>query len=141
MAVTESCYKRKYFRFCDLIPFAIVLVAAVFSVWALAAPSYNDGQLVAVITVNSEEYCRVNLSDVEAPYDLSVPAEDGEVVIHITGDGIFIKSSPCPDKLCVNTGKLTKAGQAAVCLPQRVSVKLVSAAGTLTPNQPDVVVG
>ena len=33
-------------------------------------------------------------------------------------------SSPCPLQLCVRAGRLEQTGQLAVCVPNRVSVKL-----------------
>ena len=30
----------------------------------------------------------------------------------------------CPDKICVNTGKISKIGETIVCLPHRVVVEI-----------------
>ncbi len=35
-----------------------------------------------------------------------------------------IEEADCPDRLCVGQGKITKAGQSVICLPNRVSVYL-----------------
>lgn len=139
MTATNSCEKRKYFRFWDLLPLALIILVLTAGVVSLFASSFSD-KITAVISVDSKEYCRVVLSDVESPYDLVVPVDDKEVIVHITSDSVCIKDSPCPDKLCVNTGKLTKSGQSAVCLPMRVSVSLVSESG-VSDNMPDAVVG
>jgi hypothetical protein len=40
----------------------------------------------------------------------------------------WFHASDCPDQVCVRTGKLRHAGQAAVCLPNRVVLRLVGAA-------------
>jgi hypothetical protein len=42
---------------------------------------------------------------------------------------ISFYSSNCPDQICVRTGKLTKPGQVAVCLPGKVSVRILSDGG------------
>lgn len=124
----------------DILPLALILIVLAAGVWRLFAPLYSEGHLVVVITVDSKEYCQVDLSDVESPYELIVPVGDKEVVVHITPESACINESPCPDKLCVNTGKLTKSGQSAVCLPMRVSVSLVTQ-DTSPDNTPDAVVG
>ena len=139
MESLKSCVKRKYFRLADLLVVAGVLLVAAVGVLYLFGG--NDDALVAVVRVDGEVYKEVDLSAVTNPYDLTVSTDDGDVVIHIEKGCAYVKSSPCEDKLCVNTGKLTKNSQAAVCLPQRVSVKLVSADKAYVGNQPDAIAG
>lgn len=135
----KTCEKRKYFRPADLIVAAVVLLVALCGVLYLLG---GDGEkLVAVVRVDGEIYKEIDLAQVGSPYDLAVATAEGDVVIHIESDGVFVKSSPCDDKLCVNTGKLTKSSQASVCLPQKVSVKLVSADSSPDTNQPDAIAG
>ena len=51
---------------------------------------------------------------------------DGSVrnTIEIDGRSVRFSESTCPDQVCVRTGTLTRAGQTAVCLPNRVIVRL-----------------
>ena len=51
---------------------------------------------------------------------------DGSVqnIIEIDGRTVRFSESTCPDQVCVRTGTLTRAGQTAVCLPNRVIVRL-----------------
>ena len=123
MSVTKTKEKRKYFRVSDLIPIALIILVAFVSIWHLLPSAHKDSDtLTAVISVDSQVFMEVDLSRVEEPYDLSVPVENSEaVVVHITPTGVSIKDSPCPDKLCVNTGTLTRGGQSAVCLPMRLT--------------------
>lgn len=46
-------------------------------------------------------------------------------VIEISGTEVRFARSSCHDQVCVRTGKLTRAGQMAVCLPTRVSVRIL----------------
>lgn len=64
-----------------------------------------------------------------------IPLEEGirqEIVldagntIYIDGLEASISHATCSDQVCVRTGKLTRAGQSAVCLPNRVVLKLQS---------------
>lgn len=128
--------KNKYFRLADLIVAAVILTAATFSLISAFA-AVDENSLTAVITVGGQMYREINLSAVEEPYDMTVEGNE-EAVLHISSEGVRFVSSHCPDKLCVNTGLLTKSGQSAVCLPARVSVKLVSDDNS---GQPDAVVG
>lgn len=47
--------------------------------------------------------------------------------IEIDGGQVRFAESNCHDQVCVRTGVLTRAGQMAVCLPTRVSVRLLGA--------------
>lgn len=51
---------------------------------------------------------------------------DGKVTntIQVEGKTVRFSASSCPDQVCVRTGTLTRAGQTAVCLPNRVIVRL-----------------
>lgn len=40
----------------------------------------------------------------------------------IADGGVRVKSSDCPDKICVKTGLVSHEGMSAVCMPNRVIV-------------------
>lgn len=54
---------------------------------------------------------------------VSVPGPLGETQVEILDGRVRVKSDPSPRQLCVKQGWL-QAGQAAICLPNRVSVEL-----------------
>ena len=49
---------------------------------------------------------------------------DGNTIV-LSGKTAKMADADCRDQVCVRTGTLTHAGQAAVCLPHRVVLKLV----------------
>jgi hypothetical protein len=101
----------------------IVLAVVAVSVLLLVLPSRETpDSLMAVIIVDNVEYERIELSEITEPvvYDLH---EHG-VVISAQDGQIWFVSSSCADQVCVNTGRLTRAGDIAVCLPNRVIVKI-----------------
>lgn len=54
--------------------------------------------------------------------------ENKNVLFHLFEDGsICFEESDCPDKLCIKTGKISKPGQFAACLPNGLLLKIVSA--------------
>lgn len=62
------------------------------------------------------------------------------VVFMLYGDGgIAFIESDCPDKICVKSGKLSKAGQYAACVPNRIYIKIVSAGEDET-DRPDIII-
>ena len=49
--------------------------------------------------------------------------------VELSPKGAAITSAGCPDQVCVRTGMLTRAGEAALCLPARVSLRLTGDGG------------
>ena len=47
-----------------------------------------------------------------------------EVQLEVKNHRIAFISSDCPDKVCIHNGWLSREGEQAICLPNRVSVTL-----------------
>ncbi len=101
----------------------IVLAVVAVSVLLLVLPSREaTGTLTAVIIVDENEYERIELSSMTEP--VVIDLHELGVVITAQDGQIWFVSSSCADQTCVNTGRLTRAGDIAVCLPNRVIVKI-----------------
>ena len=80
---------------------------------------------VAVVEQNGQEVARRELSQLTGPETLSLTGENGvEVTITFTPQGAAVTASTCPDQVCVHTGLLTQAGESAICLPARATLRL-----------------
>ena len=120
----------------------IVLAAAVAGCFLFALFFTNifggggSGKIYAEIYYKSELVKTIDLSTVkEGDFSLAgLP----QVVFHIYSDGIAFVQSDCPDKICIKTGKISRPGQFAACLPNQVLLKIVSD----SPGQdgPDIVI-
>ena len=77
---------------------------------ALAYGIYHDNAIVE----------RIALKGVQAETKLSIPVKDGTIKIRYDKNGAWVESSPCPDKICVHQGKITKPGETAACVPEKV---------------------
>ena len=62
-----------------------------------------------------------------------------EVRFEVKDGAIRFLSSDCPDKTCVRTGFLRSPGSYAVCLPNRIHIRLVSPSGQ--ESGPDAITG
>jgi hypothetical protein len=60
--------------------------------------------------------------------DIHVHGTLGEAVISIAQGKARFAKSPCHTQYCVHQGWLTRAGQAAICLPNQISLELVGEA-------------
>lgn len=105
---------------------AVLLLAAALTAF-LAHGASDDGQLYAEIWQDDTLVERVQLTDqTDRTIDL-----DGHNVIVLEGRTARVASADCRDQVCVRTGTLTHAGQVAVCLPNRVVLKLVGETGEI----------
>lgn len=98
-------------------------VAAVAVILLVTAASGISNGLTAVVLVDGVETHRVNLNRIDGHQDIVL--EDLDVVIVAENGRIAFKSSSCIDKTCINTGWLDSPGDIAVCLPNRVVVKVI----------------
>lgn len=53
-----------------------------------------------------------------------IQSDNGENVLRISGGKVWLLDADCPDKICVNTGKIQFPGQSIICLPHRVVVEI-----------------
>ena len=113
--------ERKWFRPADLI--LLAAAAAVCLVLLLWQHSAGNADCTAVIEQDGQELRRISLSALTQEERIDLGG-DCHVVLLAEPGAISFLSSDCPDQICVRTGKLTKPGQAAVCLPARISVRL-----------------
>lgn len=111
---------RSRLKWGDFVIIAVVLLLAA-ALTAVLALGTTDGQLYAEVWQDDVLVERVKLTDeTDRTIDL-----DGHNIIVLTGKTARVESADCHDQVCVRTGTLTRAGQVAVCLPNRVVLKIV----------------
>lgn len=100
--------------------FDLAIIAAILSAaLLLLAFKPNETGKTAVIRVDGKEYKQIDLTSSEKT-EIDV---NGVLIICDEGE-VYVKESSCHDKICVNAGHLSKKGQSAVCVPNRVSVEI-----------------
>lgn len=77
----------------------------------------------AVIYVNGTEYGSYPL---ENDAEIEVKTKYGENTVVIKDGEVFVKDASCPDKICEKTHSVSRGGESIVCLPNRMSVRIVS---------------
>ncbi|MBO4927935.1 MAG: NusG domain II-containing protein [Clostridiales bacterium] len=81
------------------------------------------------ITQNGRILMERDLQEFQDPVEFRIETDAGHMVIVISSEKVYVKESDCADKICVHAGDLTKIGDGAVCLPNRVVVQIVSGSG------------
>ena len=115
-----------------LLIFAVVLIFALSAVGALLVVNGGTDNLTVTVCENGKVVYSEKLSRIKK----STTVTAGGCVVVVKSDGVFVKEANCPDKLCVKSPKITKAGQSVICLPNRVAVYL-----TGEKSEVDAVVG
>lgn len=110
----------------DIILGAALLLVAL-SVF-LAVELMREGGSQAVVEIAGAEVARYSLNE-DGRYELS----DGKNVLVIESGRAYMESADCPDKVCVRTGKISKAGEQIVCLPNRTLVRIVGDGDEILP--------
>ena len=79
---------------------------------------------VAVVSVNGEQWERIDLSKVRRAYDLDITTDYGHNIVHVEPGAISVTEADCPDQVCVRQGKLTGSGIPIICMPHRLVIEI-----------------
>ncbi len=117
---------RSKLKWGDFVIIGVVLALAA-AIAAVLALSVSGDQLYAEVWQDNTLVERVQLTEeTDRTIDL-----DGHNVIVLSGRTARMQSADCRDQVCVRTGTLTHAGQVAVCLPNRVVLRLTGDTGEI----------
>ena len=116
-----------------LVVLAVLLLAAA-AAW-LSYGGRSGDALTATVKHRSQVVAQVPLSSLTEEKTVTI---DGTYHLTVTLDktGAAVTESDCPGQDCLHTGRITRAGQSIVCLPEQVVVTLEGKAPS-----PDVVLG
>lgn len=96
---------------------SLLLVGYLFqSLW------HNEHAAKVQITVGNKIYATYSLNQQR---EVHVHGKLGDAVISIAQGNVRFAKSPCQTQYCVHQGWLSRAGQAAVCLPNQISLELL----------------
>lgn len=98
----------------------VIFFFALIIIGLIAAQTYIGGVGTPEIAITGAEGQWTYPLDSEAT--IHVPGPLGDTVVAIRDGAVEVLSSPCPEKICVKTGKVSKPGQWIACLPNRVFV-------------------
>jgi len=110
--------KGKRLRLFDL---AAILLSLLF-IGALSASVYlaRGGDPNVVLEAAGSQW----IYPLKADRRLRVEGPLGEELIQIANRQVFVVSSPCPNKLCILQGKISRPGQWIACLPNKVFIRI-----------------
>ena len=104
-----------------LVVLFVIILAVVTAVFVYGKS--GEAALTATVKHRGETVAQVALDTLAE--DKSITG-DGEyrLTVTLTKDGAAVTESDCPGQDCLHTGRITRAGQSIVCLPEQVIVTL-----------------
>ena len=103
---------------------AVLLSVVLLGLLGFFALSHLGGGTIAVITVDGQEYKRIDLSRVTESYDIEIDTKYGHNTVHVAPGCIAVTQADCPDGICVAQGAIDRGGVPIVCMPHRLVVKI-----------------
>ncbi len=110
-------YPSRKLTFFDILIVALTLLAPVFSAFFLFSRDAGTSCTVSYGPV-SETF---SLADDRI---LPVLSNGYALTVVIQNGAVSVTESDCPDGVCVNSGAVSRAGQAIVCVPAGVTVRI-----------------
>ena len=104
--------------------FTVIFAALVVVGLLLYIALGSTGGNVAVISLDGEIYEKIDLSRVEAAYDIEIKTQYGMNIVHVQPGAIGVSYADCPDKVCVNRGSITGGGIPIACVPHRLVISI-----------------
>lgn len=105
----------------------LAIVAAACGIWLHLALLQTD-QTYGEIWLDGELYQQIKLDD-STEETIQLEGKVSEVTIETDGRRMRFVLSECPDHTCERTGWISSVGQTAVCLPNRVMIKITGNSG------------
>lgn len=110
-----------------------VLSALIFTVLILCAGIMlfggSNGKK-AVIYCNGNIVAELDIQNVSKPYEYPVIKNGHTNILLIEKGCVSVKTTDCPDKLCVKQGRVSNSSSPIVCLPNNIVVKIISSSQT-----------
>ncbi len=109
----------------DKVVIVSVLIVAAMVYLIFASFLWNEQPELVEIFVDGERYASYNFAEISGTKSVEIDTGYGYNVLEITNKGARMIESSCPDKTDVQCGEISKPGQMIVCIPNRVSVKIL----------------
>lgn len=101
----------------------LIIISSLLLVVYLFQTLWSNQQAAKVqIRLGDQVYATYSLNQQR---EILIHGTIGNAVIHISQGKVRFAKSPCHNQYCVHQGWLTRAGQAAICLPNQISLELI----------------
>lgn len=114
---------NKRFKIGDLVIITAVVIFILFFFYrnVLSKPAGRR------VEITAQTYENIFLLDEDRIVEVEGPLGITEVVI--SEDEVWVRSSPCREKICIKMGRIKRVSEQVVCIPNRVVVEVVGENG------------
>ena len=98
----------------------LILIFAMIVLSLIPLTNFETGNRV-VISIDGKIYREIDLNISES---IRIETPDGFNEIQIDSGEVYISKADCPDKTCIRTGKISKAGDVIACLPHKMLIEI-----------------
>lgn len=102
----------------------MLLLGALFTVWLTSVLWHGGVATKVLIRSGGQVFAELPLDQAQR---IQVPGPLGVSIVEIASGQARVAADPSPRQLCVKQGWLKQAGDAALCLPNQLSVELAGA--------------
>lgn len=130
MRIKGVYYNNSYFKKGDIFIYTFALLLIISALIYSSAYASGKTNMTVVIEDDKGEIASYQIKGLNKEIEYTYEGENGEFCrIIIDSDGVFIEDANCPNRLCVSWGKITKPGEAILCLPHRIIVRIIGEGG------------
>ena len=124
MARQKSALKRK-----DALLLIMIIVGAAIVGTVMWFMRNSDKPEQVTVKVDGNVVYSESLSkDIEYKVD---GYDGGYNIVVVQDSKVSVKEADCPDKVCMNSGQISKSGDTIVCMPHKVVVEIEGGEGTV----------
>ena len=108
----------------DIALIVVIIAVNVFILFYGGLNTVEKGQKIAYVYSDNKLVGEYTLTE-NYKTEFSVEMSTGSYnTIHIEDGKVWIHDATCPDKICLNQGKISNDGELIVCLPNRLMVQI-----------------
>ena len=115
----------------DIIVISVILLITA-GVFCFRLFGFAEGEAV-VVTYGENE--KVYSLDENSRFNIE--SNDISLTVVIENGCVFVDNSNCPEKICINNGKISRVGQSIACVPAHLLIKIIGEGD----NDYDLIVG
>lgn len=103
----------------DIVVISLVFIAALTLFFCFSVPKKEDAGTLSVSVGTQKTQYPLDKDD-----EFEIESGSYTLKIEVKNGSVRVKSSDCPDKTCVHSGRISKKGQLIACVPARVILEI-----------------
>lgn len=101
---------------------ALVVIAVALLLGPAARFAAGMGSSASVVTISGP--AGITTLSLREDREVTVAGSAGQVVVVVRDGAVRVAESTCPDHVCMRSGAISMPGEALVCVPNGVSVRI-----------------